>query len=149
MTKPSKGEIAARRWIVAICRPGAATRRSVPGSAQFVPLAIVACAADPAVAEVSDKVEETLAGLRIGTCALLFATGVAAVAGWRRILPLWPVTALWGLIATGTDWEWHEELWREGRFVLLSEGVLTGAAMLLAPPLFTALARRWRRARAG
>ena len=75
------------------------------------------------------------------------ADQAAAATGWRRALLLWPVTLLWGLIAFGTVWKWRDEIQQEGTVELLWEGGLTGAVMLLAPPLFAGLARRWQRTR--
>lgn len=132
------------RRLLPSCRPGAATwLRQVSRDAGVVPLSAAACAAGPALAEVSDA--ETLAGYRAGTRALLVVTAAAAMSGGRWALLLWPVALLWGMTALGTVWEWHEALGREGTVAPLWEGVLTGAAMLLAPPLFAGLSRRWRK----
>ncbi|MFH6782340.1 MULTISPECIES: hypothetical protein [Methylobacterium] len=51
-----------------------------------------------ALAEVSDKVEETRANQWIATCALLILILVAAASGWRRASLLWPVTLIWSQI---------------------------------------------------
>lgn len=101
-----------------------------------------------ALAEVSDKLEETRAGQWNVTWALLVMTAVAAASGWRRALLLWPVTAIWSSIVFWTVWEWSDEIRLEGESALLWESGAMAAALLLTPLLLAGLARRWQRTKA-
>ncbi len=100
----------------------------------------------PAFAEVSDKIDETRAEYWIVTCVLLLLTALAAASGGRRWLLVWTVTLIWGQIGFWTVWEWFDEIRREGSLSLLWESGAAAVALLLAPPLFAGLARRWHRA---
>lgn len=70
---------------------------------------------------------------------------VAAASGWRRALLLRPATLIWSQIVFWTIWERFDAIRFEGAQSLLWESAATAAALLLAPPLFAGLARRWQR----
>ncbi len=118
--------------------------KRMAGRASIV-LAVI-LAAGPALAEVSDKIDETRAEYGIVTGILLLITALAAASGGRRWLLLWPVTLIWGQIEFWTVWEWFDEIRRDESLSLLWESGAAVAALLLAPPLFAGLARRRHRA---
>lgn len=109
------------------------------------PILVLVATAFPALAEVSDKIEEGQPGVRIVTGLVLLLLAIAATSHWRRVLLLWPLALLWGWASIGEAWEWRHALRREGALGLLWEFGLTATSMICCPPLFAGIAWKLQR----
>jgi hypothetical protein len=81
---------------------------------RFAPILVPVAVAYPALAEVSDKLEESQPAVRIITGLVLLLLAIAATSHWRRALLLWPLALLWGWALIDEAWEWGHALRREG-----------------------------------
>lgn len=114
-------------------------------SRRSAPILVLAAASFPALAEVSDKIEESQPAARIITGLILLLLAIAATSHWRRALLLWPLALLWGWASINAAWEWGQALRREGALGLLWEFNLTAMLMVLCPPLLAGIAWRVQR----